>query len=203
MVGVSVGLWLGSAYRVWGGFDSAVRFAHVLAQPALPSLKLIEPSLTSVSEPVVSKPWWGCLWVCGWVLPTGCGVYRVWGGFDSAVRFAHVLAQPALPSLKLVEPACECQRAGRVETSCACPGNLGGFWLSGVGWCRFGSLVCRGPAQPASGRECSRAGSTGFKGWGLDRGVVVGVLSHVHSCVVPRAAVPRPIPPGSEGSKGK
>ena len=137
------------------------------------------------------------------------------GGFDSGRSFvaarlnrlrgedAHVLAQLALFWWKLVEPACERQRVGRVETSCACLGNLGGFWLPGVGWCRFGSLVSRGPAQPASGRECSRAGSTGFKGWGLDRGVVVGVLSHVHSCVVPRAAVPRPIPPGSEGSKGK
>ena len=124
------------------------------------------------------------------------------GGFDSGRSFvaarlnrlrgedAHVLAQPALFWWKLVEPACERQRVGRVETSCACPGNLGGFWLSGVGWCRFGSLVCRGPAQLAS-----RAG--------LVREVVAGVLSHVHSCVVPRAAVPRPIPPGSEGSKGK
>ena len=76
--------------------------------------------------------------------------YRVWGGFDSAVRFAHVLAQPALPSLKLVEPACERQRVGRVETSCACPGNLGGFWLPGVGWFRLSRLLR------------SRAGSTGF-----------------------------------------
>ena len=101
MVGVSVGLWLGSAYRGWGGFDSAVRFARVLAQPALPSLKLIEPSLTSVSEPVVSMPWWGCLWVCGWVLPTGCGVVST-QPFASLTCWlnqlrgenAHVLAQP-------------------------------------------------------------------------------------------------------------
>ena len=190
-------MWLGSAYRVWGGFDSAVCFAHVLAQPALPSLKLVEPACECQRAGRVEA-------MVGVSVGLWLGsAYRVWGGFDSAVCFAHVLAQPALPSLKLVEPACERQRVGRVETSCACPGNLGGFWLPGVGWCRFGSLVSRGPAQPASGRECSRAGSTGFKGWGLDREVVVGVLSHVHSCVVPRAAVPRPIPPGSEGSKGK
>ena len=59
---------------------------------------------------------------------------RVRGGFDSAVRFAHVLAQPALTrgfdsdcsfvAVRLnrlgggmvVEPACERQRVGRVET---------------------------------------------------------------------------------------
>ena len=39
-------------------------------------------------------------WVSG-VLGVGSG-FRVWGGFDSAVRFAHVLAQPALSFLKLV-----------------------------------------------------------------------------------------------------
>ena len=46
----------------------------------------------------------------GWVCCSGAG------GFDSAVRFAHVLAQPALFFLKLVEPTCERQRVGRVET---------------------------------------------------------------------------------------
>ena len=97
------------------------------------------------------------------------------GGFDSGRSFvaarlnrlrgedAHVLAQPALFWWKLVEPACERQRVGRVETSCACPGNLGGFWLPGVGWCRFGSLVCRGPAQLASkGGGLSARSSPGF-----------------------------------------
>ena len=57
----------------------------------------------------------------------------VWGqvcfsvscGFDSAVRFAHVLAQPALFFLKLVEPACERQRVGRVETVVTLSGVLG------------------------------------------------------------------------------
>ena len=59
------------------------------------------------------------------------------GGFDSGRSFvaarlnrlrgedAHVLAQPALFWWKLVEPACERQRVGRVETSCACPGSRG------------------------------------------------------------------------------
>ena len=36
------------------------------------------------------------LGACGWVCLPGAG------GFDSAVRFAHVLAQPALSFLKLV-----------------------------------------------------------------------------------------------------
>ena len=34
MVTLSGVLWSGFGCRVWGGFDSAVRFAHVLAQPA-------------------------------------------------------------------------------------------------------------------------------------------------------------------------
>ena len=58
--------------------------------------------------------------------------YRVWGGFDSAVRFAHVLAQPALPCLKLVEPGCD-EGAARVETSCVWLGTRVGFWVAGWG----------------------------------------------------------------------
>ena len=50
------------------------------------------------------------------------------GGFDSAVRFAHVLAQPALFFLKLVEPTCERQRVGRVETMV----TVIGVWWSGL-----------------------------------------------------------------------
>jgi len=42
------------------------------------------------------------------VLWSGFGC-RVWGGFDSAVRFAHVLAQPASERGQLVELVCECQ----------------------------------------------------------------------------------------------
>ena len=52
------------------------------------------------------------------------------GGFDSAVRFARVLAQPALFFLKLVEPVCERQRVGRVETMVTLSGVLG----LGSGW---------------------------------------------------------------------
>ena len=53
------------------------------------------------------------------------------GGFDSAVRFAHVLAQPALFFLKLVEPACERPRVGRVETMVRVSGVLGSGLTTG------------------------------------------------------------------------
>ena len=89
---------LGSGYRVRvSGSDSAVRFAHVLTQPVLSFLKLVE-LVCSLCEWVVSKPWW--LWSG---LATGCR------GFDSGCSFlaarlnqlrkrrgAHVLTQPAL-----------------------------------------------------------------------------------------------------------
>ena len=65
----------------------------------------------------------------------GGGFYSpgVSSGFDSAVRFAHVLAQPALFFLKLVEPACECD-------------------VSGHG-CRSGLLAT---ARHLDGRRCQR-----------------------------------------------
>ena len=113
------------------------------------------------------------------------------GGFDSAVRFAHVLAQPALFFLKLVEPACERQRVGRVETMVRVSGVLGsgsGYRLQVVSTQPFASLTCwlnqlrrrrvHVLAQPASEKERSWAGSTGFGGEGrsvtgstLDRGI--------------------------------
>ncbi|WP_126378899.1 hypothetical protein [Arachnia propionica] len=89
-----VGFWL----PVAGGFDSAVRFAHVLAQPALFFLKLVEPACERQRVGRVET----MVTVVGFWLPVA-------GGFDSAVRFAHVLAQPALFFLKLVELACERQ----------------------------------------------------------------------------------------------
>ena len=91
------GFWLPGA----GGFDSGRSFvaarlnrlrgedAHVLAQPALFWWKLVEPACERQRvgrvETMVTLS--GVLW-------SGFGC-RVWGGFDSAVRFAHVLAQPA------------------------------------------------------------------------------------------------------------
>ena len=75
------------------------------------------------------------------------------GGFDSAVRFAHVLAQPALPCLKLVEPGCD-EGAARVETSCVWLGTGVGFWVAGWGG-GFESAVrfARALTQPTSGSE--------------------------------------------------
>ena len=56
MVWVFGVLWSGSGYRVWGGFDSGRSFPRAPAQPALPSLKLVEPAC-SLCELVVSEPW--------------------------------------------------------------------------------------------------------------------------------------------------
>ena len=141
-------------------------------------------------RPGVTRPSWlaepherqrvGCVetlvTVFGFWLP-GAGVFDSGRSFVAARlnrlrgEDAHVLAQPALFWWKLVEPACERQRVGRVETSCACLGNLGGFWLSGVGRCRFGSLVCRGPAQLASkGGACPRGRRRGSVSCTLMRG---------------------------------
>ena len=66
------------------------------AQPALFFLKLVEPACERQRVGRVET----MVTVVGFWLPVA-------GGFDSAVRFAHVLAQPALFFLKLVEPACE------------------------------------------------------------------------------------------------
>jgi len=74
------------------------------------------------------------------------------GGFDSAVRFAHVLAQPALFFLKLVEPACERQRVGRVETMVRVVGVLCPGLCTGCRWWFRLSRSLR-----------SRAGSTSFR----------------------------------------
>ena len=78
-----------------GGFDSGRSFlAPRLNQRR--GWKLVEPACERQRVGRVET----MVTVVGFWLPVA-------GGFDSAVRFAHVLAQPALFFLKLVEPACE------------------------------------------------------------------------------------------------
>ena len=113
-----------------------------------PTSKLIEPACERQRVGRVET----MLTVVGFWLPVA-------GGFDSAVRFAHVLAQPALFFLKLVEPACERQRVGRVETMVRVSGVLGSGLCTGCRWWFRLSRSLR-----------SRAGSTsfgegGFMGW--------------------------------------
>ena len=137
------------------------------------------------------------------------------GGFDSGRSFvaarlnrlrgedAHVLAQPALPSLKLVEPACERQRVGRVETSCACPGNLGGFWLSVWGGVGSGRSFLAARLNRLRGENAHVLAQPVSNGGGLSAGSSLGFcLMYTHAWFLARRYT-RPIPPGSEGSKGK
>ena len=82
-----MGLWLGSGYRLWGGFDSGCSFlAARLNRLVFP--KLVEPTRERKRvgrvETVVRV-----VGVLGRVCRSGAG------GFDSAVRFAHALAEPA------------------------------------------------------------------------------------------------------------
>ena len=64
---------------------------------------------------------------------------------------------------KLVEPACERQRVGRVETSCGCPGCWVGFCRPGVrgGFDSGRSFLAARLNQLGEG--CSRPGSTSLE----------------------------------------
>ena len=107
------------------GFRLGLLVPRGPAQPALSFLKLVEPTCERQRvgrvETVVRVV--GVLWSG---LPTGSGVVST-----QPFAGAHVLAQPALSFLKLVEPACERQRVGRVETRgarlWACGRLRGGF----------------------------------------------------------------------------
>ena len=89
--------------------------AHVLAQPALFFLKLVEPGCDEGAarvETILCMP--GELWSD---LFLGCRVVST-----QPFAGAHVLAQPALFFLKLVEPGCD-EGAARVETILCVPGG--------------------------------------------------------------------------------
>ena len=109
------------------------------------------------SQSRLSRPARSASWSCRnrgdlvWGLGGGFYSPGASSGFDSAVRFAHVLAQPALSFLKLVEPACERQRVGRVETVVGVSGVLGSGLTTGCRWWFRLSRSLR-----------SRAGSTSF-----------------------------------------
>ena len=103
-----MGLWLGSGYRLWGGFDSGCSFlAARLNRLVFP--KLVEPTCERQRVGRVET----VVRVSGGS-GVGC-VVRVSGGFDSGCSFlAARLNRLVFP--KLVEPTCERQRVGRVET---------------------------------------------------------------------------------------
>ena len=117
--------------------------AHVLAQPALPSLKLVEPvcerQRVGRVETVVR--------VSGGS-GVGC-VVRVPGVSTRAARSSRP-GSTGLFFPKLVEPVCERQRVGRVETVVRVSGG------SGVG------CVVRVPGVSTRAARSSRPGSTGL-----------------------------------------
>ena len=130
----------------------------MLAQPALSFLKLVEPTCERQRvgrvETMVTLS--GVLW-------SGFGC-RVWGGFDSAVRFAHVLAQPASGERKLVEPACS-----------LCELVVSKPWWLGVG------SAFRLRVVPTRAARSSRPGSTGFRGGKLVEPILTSVSEWVVS----------------------
>ena|GEM_PF-6309689 len=111
--------------------------AHVLAQPALSYLKLVEPTSEPVEWPRTDQPH-----------PRVRTVYRA-PEMVSTQPFAdaHVLAQPALSCPKLVEPTSERQRAGRVETTVRTSENSRSSLLFG---CRMVSTRAAPSSQPGS-----------------------------------------------------
>ena len=109
---------------------------------------------------------------------------------------------------KLVEPACERQRVGRVETSCGCPGCWGRVLPTGCqGWFRLGLLLCRGPAQPASMRQTWLSRLVCFVSWSCRnhgdfvRGFVVGFVFRVP--VVSTRAAPSSRPGSTSFNEAK
>ena|GEM_PF-7054756 len=111
--------------------------AHVLAQPAFPDPKLVEPTSEPVEWPRTGQPH-----------PRVGTVYRA-PEVVSTQPFAdaHVLAQPALSCPKLVEPTSKRQRAGRVETTVHTSENSrSGLLFS----CRMVSTRTAPSSQPGS-----------------------------------------------------
>ena len=85
---------------------------------AKPLAQLVEPILTSVSELVVSKPWW-----------LGVGsVFRLPGGFDSGCSFLAARLNQLLEVVKSVEPILTSVSERVVLTpSCGCRNVAAGF----------------------------------------------------------------------------
>ena len=131
-----------------GGFDSAVRWRSRAGSTGLFFPKLVEPvcerQRVGRVETVVRV-----VGVLGRVCRSGVG------GFDSAVRWRSRAGSTGLFFPKLVEPVCERQRVGRVETVVRVSGG------SGVG------CVVRVPGVSTRAARSSRPGSTGlfFRSW--------------------------------------